>query len=149
MKSSTIIFLKSIIIVFCLAVLTALIRLPLMEGRAVNLDLLHIYADPFILYGYAASTPFFIGLHKGYKILGYIEQNQLFSLNAVRELKHLKYCAILFSVFILSAGIFIKLFHNKEDDPAGFITLCILTTFFSTIVASIAAVFEKNCSKQK
>jgi hypothetical protein len=77
------------------------------------------------------TIPFFLALYKGFKILGYYGQNKIFSLIAVRELKIIKYCAILFSIFILSAGIFILLFNNKEDDPAGFISLSILTTFLT------------------
>jgi hypothetical protein len=128
-------------------ILSFLIRIPLTEGRAVNLDLYHIYADPFILFGYIASIPFFVALYKGFKILGYYGENKIFSLIAVTELKIIKYCAILFSIFILSAGIFIILFHNKEDDPAGFISLCILTAFLSIVVAGIAGVFEKKLRK--
>jgi hypothetical protein len=128
-------------------ILSFLIRIPLTEGRAVNLDLYHIYADPFILFGYIASIPFFVALYKGFKILGYYGENKIFSLIAVTELKIIKYCAILFSIFILSAGIFIILFHNKEDDPAGFISLCILTAFLSIVIAGIAGVFEKKLRK--
>jgi hypothetical protein len=79
-----------------------------------------------------------------FKLLGYIGQSKLFSLDAVGALKSIRYCSILFSIFTFTAGIFIKLFHSKEDDPAGFISLCILTTFLSIIVATTASVFEKN-----
>ena len=86
--------------------------------------------------------------YKGFNILGYYGQNKKISLNVVREVKIIKYCAILFCIFILSAAIFIILFHNKEDDPAGFISLCVLTTFLSIVVASIAGVFEKKLQKE-
>jgi hypothetical protein len=148
MKKTTILFLKSFIIVFGFIILTALIRLPLTEGRAVNLDLYHIYADPFILFGYLASIPFFIALYKGFKIIGYIGDDKIVYLNVVKELKIIKYCAILFSIFIIAAGIFILLFHNKEDDPAGFIALCIVTTFLSIVIALIAGVFQKKLMNQ-
>ena len=147
MKKTTLIFLRSLIIIFGIVVIGFLIRVPLTEGRAVNLDLYQIYADPFILFGYIASIPFFVALYKSFKILGYYGQNKIFSLIAVRELKIIKYCAILFSILILSAGIFIILFHNVEDDPAGFISLCILTTFLSIVVAGIAGVLEKKLRK--
>jgi len=147
MKKTTLIFLRSLIIIFGIVVIGFLIRVPLTEGRAVNLDLYQIYADPFILFGYIASIPFFVTLYKSFKILGYYGQNKIFSLIAVRELKIIKYCAILFSIFILSAGIFIILFHDKEDDPAGFISLSILTTFLSIVVACIAGVIEKKLQK--
>jgi hypothetical protein len=34
-----------------------------------------------------------------------------------------------------------------KDDPAGFILLCILTTFLSIAVAMIAVMFEKKLQK--
>jgi len=147
MKRSFIILLQSFTIIIGLLVLTALIRLPLSEGRAAHLDLFHIYADPFILYGYLASIPFFIGLYQGFKILGYTRQHKLFSFNSISALKILKYCAVIFGILIIGAGLFIILFHSKEDDPAGFIALCILTIISSMVVASISAKFEKKLLK--
>ena len=147
MRRTTIILLQSFTIIIGLLVLTALIRLPLSEGRAAHLDLFHIYADPFILYGYLASIPFFIGLYQGFKILGYTRQHKLFSFNSISALKILKYCAVIFGILIIGAGLFIILFHSKEDDPAGFIALCILTIISSMVVASIAATFEKKLLK--
>jgi len=41
------------------------------------------------------------------------------------------------------AGLYIRIFHNKDDDPAGFLAMCIVTTFVSLVVATAAAVFEK------
>ena len=119
-----------------------MIRFPLTEGRSENLDLFSIYSDPFILYGYAASIPFFIALYKTFKLLGYIGQNKAFSLNSVRTLSSIKYCAIVLSIFIVMAGVYIRIFHNKEDDPAGFLAMCIATSFVSLVVATAVAVFE-------
>ncbi|MDB5019549.1 MAG: hypothetical protein JWQ28_676 [Pedobacter sp.] len=143
MKRASIIFLQTVIVLFGIVVLAILIRAPLTEGRAANLDLFSIYADPFILYGYAASIAFFVALYKAFKLLGYIRQNNVFSSNSVGALKSIKYCAIALSILIVAAGIYIILFHDKDDDPAGFISLCVLTTFVSIIVATTAAIFEK------
>ena len=41
------------------------------------------------------------------------------------------------------AGIFIKFAHDKKDDPAGFLAICIVTSFASVVVATAAAIFEK------
>ncbi len=120
-----------------------MIRFPLTEGRAENLDLFSIYSDPFILYGYAASIPFFIALYNAFKLLSYIGQNKIFSPNPVRTLKNIKYCAILLSISIGMAGLYIRIFHNKNDDPAGFLAMCIVTTFVSIVVATASVVFEK------
>jgi len=123
--------------------LTILIRFPLTEGRAVNLDLVSIYADPFILYGYAASVVFFVALYNGFRLLGYIGQNNVFSPSSVNALKRIKYCAIILSILIVMAGLYIKLFHHKDDDPAGFLAMCIVTTFIAIVIATAAAIVEK------
>ena len=143
MKNKSIIFLQAVILLIGIVAIVILIRLPLTEGRAANLDLFNIYFDPFILYGYAASIAFFVALYKAFKLLGYIGQNKIFSLSSVKTLKSIKYCAILLSILIVIAGLYIRLFHDKEDDAAGFLAICILTTFVSIVVATAAAIFEK------
>lgn len=123
--------------------LAIMIRIPLTEGRATNLDLFSIYSDPFILYGYAASIAFFVALYQAFKLLGYIGQNKVFSSKSVKALKSIKYSAIGLSILIVAAGLYIRIFHSKEDDPAGFLAICVVTTFVSIIVATAAAIFEK------
>jgi hypothetical protein len=143
MKRISIIFLQVVVVLIGIVALAILIRLPLTEGRAANLDLFSIYSDPFILYGYATSIAFFIALYKAFKLLGYIGQNKVFSSNAVKALKSIKYCAMVLSALIVTAGLYIRIFHNKEDDPAGFLAICIVTTFVSVVIATAAAIFEK------
>ena len=143
MKRISTVFLQAVIVLIGMVALAILIRFPLTEGRATNLDLFSIYSDPFILYGYTASIAFFVGLYNAFKLLGYIGQNKVFSSNSVRTLKNIKYCAIILSILIVLAGFYIKIFHNKEDDPAGFLAMCMVTTFASIVVATAAAIFEK------
>jgi Protein of unknown function (DUF2975) len=143
MKRISTVFLQAVIVLIGIVALAILLWFPLTEGRAANLDLFSIYFDPFILYGYAASIAFFVALYKMFKLLGYIGQNKVFSSNAVKTLKSIKYCAIVLSILIVLAGLYIRLFHNKEDDPAGFLAICIVTTFVSIVVATAAAIFEK------
>ena len=143
MKRISTVFLQAVIVLIGIVALAILLWFPLTEGRAANLDLFRIYFDPFILYGYAASIAFFVALYKAIKLLGYIGQNKVFSSNSVKTLKSIKYCAIVLSILIVLAGLYIKLFHNKEDDPAGFLAICIVTTFVSIVVATAAAIFEK------
>lgn len=143
MKTISIVFLQAVIVLIGIVALAILIWFPLTEGRATNLDLVSIYLDPFILYGYAASIAFFVALYKAFKLLGYIGQNKVFSTHSVGALKSIKLCAIVLSVLIVAAGIYVRIFHSKEDDPAGFIAICIVTTFVSIVVATAAAIFEK------
>ena len=143
MKRISIIFLQAVIVLIGIVALSILIRFPLTEGRARDLDLFSIYSDPFILYGYATSIAFFVALYKAFNLLGYIRQNKLFSLNSVRTLRSIKYCAILLSILIAMAGLYIMIFHNKDDDPAGFLAMCIVFTFISIAAATAVAVMEK------
>jgi hypothetical protein len=142
-----IIFLQVVIVLIGIGALAIMIRFPLTEGRAVNLDLFHIYADPFLVYGYLASIAFFVALYQAFKLLGYIGQNKIFSLNSVRALRTIKYCAIILSTSIVMAALYIRIFHAVDDDPAGFIALCIVTTFISIVIAAAAAVFERVFAK--
>ena len=143
MKQTSTIFLQGVIVLIGILAIAIMIRFPLTEGRAANLDLFSIYADPFILYGYAASIAFFIALYKAFKLLGYIGQNKAFSQHSVTTLRSIKYCAIVLSILIVLAGLYIRMFHNQDDDPAGFLAMCVVTTFVSLVVATAVAVFEK------
>ncbi|MDO8592655.1 MAG: DUF2975 domain-containing protein [bacterium] len=143
MKKVSTIFLRIVIVLIGVVALAIMIRFPLTEGRAANLDLFSIYADPFIIYGYLASIPFFVALYQAFKLLGYIGQNKVFSLNSVKALRTIKYCAIVLGILIVMAGLYLRIFHAEGDDPAGFVAVGIVTTFISIVIATAAAVFEK------
>ena len=143
MKRISILFLQTVIVLIGILVLIGLIGFPLTEGRARNLDLFGIYFDSFILYGYVSSIAFFVALYKAFRLLAYTGENQVLSLKAVNALKSIKYCAIGLSMLIATAGIYISIFHNKEDDPTGFLAMCIVTAFVAVIVATASAIFEK------
>src|SRR6187549_1559757 len=115
MKRISIIFLQAVVVLIGIVALSILIRFPLTEGRAQNLDLFSIYLDPFILYGYASSIVFFVALYKAFKLLGYIGQNKLFTPTSVRTLRSIKYCAIIFSISIVMAGLYVRIFHSEDD----------------------------------
>jgi len=144
MKKSSTIFLQVVIVLIGIVALAIMIRFPLTEGRAANLDLVSIYADPFLVYGYLASIAFFVALYQAFKLLGYIRQNKVFSLNSVKALRNIKYCAIIQSILIVMAILYIRMSHGVDDDPAGPTAIGILATFISIVVATAAAVFEKT-----
>lgn len=146
MRKSSTIFLQVVIVLIGILALVIMIRFPLTEGRAANLDLFSIYADPFIIYGYLASIAFFVALHQAFKLLGYIGKNKVFSLDSVKALRNIKYCAIVLSVLIVIAAIYIRISFNgnADDDPAGFLAVSIVTTFISIVIATVAAVFERT-----
>jgi len=147
-KGSSTVFLKAVLVFIAIAVLFAMIRLPQTEGRAADMDLMSIYADPFIIYGYIASIPFFVGLYQAFKLLGLMERGKVFSKDAIGALQNIRTCALLMIAFIIGAGVFIKLNHAPEDDPAGFFALCILTSGVSALVAAASALFAKLLRKK-
>lgn len=147
MKKASIIFLQAVVVLIGIVALAILIRFPLTEGRATNLDLFSIYFDPLIIYAYIASVAFFIALYKAFILLGFIGQNKIFDIKSVKALTSIKHCAIALSIMIVLAGVYVRIFHSKDDDPAGFIALCILTTFISVVLATAAAIFEKILQK--
>lgn len=143
-RRMSILLLQALVILIGISALVVLIRFPLTEGRAANLNLISIYLDPFILYGYATSLAFFIGLYKTYYLLSSFRQNKIFASKSVQYLRHIKYCAIAFSILIGAAGVYIRIAHNKEDDPVGFLALCMVTIVASIAVAAFAAKFQKK-----
>ena len=144
MQKVSTIFLQVVIAILGIVALIVMIRFPLTEGRAVNLDLFSIYADLFIIYGYLASISFFVALYQAFRLLGYIGQNKVFSLSSVQALRTIKYCAVILSVSIAMAVLYIAMYHHTDDDPAGFIAIGILATFISVVIATAAAVFERT-----
>lgn len=147
MKRGLTIFLQIVVILLGMVVLAFMIRFPLTEGRATNLDLFSIYTDPFLAYGYLASIAFFIVLYQVFKLLGYIRQNKVFSPNSMKALRTIKYCSILLCILILIAGLYIRIFHAADDDPAGFLALCIVTIFIFIVIATAATVFGKTLQR--
>ncbi|HRQ37375.1 MAG TPA: DUF2975 domain-containing protein [Chloroflexota bacterium] len=141
LKRGSTLFLKVVICLIGIGTLVVLIWFPQLEGRAANLDLIHIYSDPAIIYAYIGSIPFFVALYQAFKLLGYIEQDQVFSEKAVRALRKIKLCAVAIIGFIVAGIAFIIL--GSEEDPAGVVAMGIYTTFATVVIAVAAAVFER------
>ncbi|HRN70436.1 MAG TPA: DUF2975 domain-containing protein [Candidatus Woesebacteria bacterium] len=142
MKQSSTLFLKSVLIIIAIGIFTGLIWFPQTEGRAANLDLISIYKDPFIIYIYIASIPFFVGLYQAFKLLNLIDANKAFSQGAINTLKNMKYASLSLIGFIILALFFIRFFAHG-DDPAGPTGLGIIVIFAVGIIGTAAAVFQR------
>src|SRR3954467_2816818 len=142
MKRSSTLFLKVVICLIAIGALAGMIWFPQTEGRATNLDLISIYTDPFIIYGYIASIPFFIGLYQAFKLLNFIDANRAFSQGAVNTLRNMKFASLSLIGFIALAVFHIR-FFAQGDDPAGPTALGIIISFASIVIATAAAVFQK------
>ena len=142
MKRSSTLFLRVVILLIGVGALIGMIRFPQTEGRAANLDLISIYKDPFIIYIYIGSTPFFIGLYQAFELLSLIDSGKAFSQGAVNTLKNMKYASLSFIGFIALALLYIR-FAAHGDDPAGSTMLGILVSFAVAVIATATAVFQK------
>lgn len=142
MKRGSTLFLKIVLVLIASGVLTWIIVFPQLEGRAKDLDLLGIYSDPFIIYGYIASIPFFVGLYQAFKLLNLIDANKAFSQAAVHTLRNMKFASLSLVGFIAGAVLYIRFFAHG-DDPAGPTAIGILVSFAAAVIATAAAVFQK------
>src|SRR3977135_3762856 len=144
-KRGSTIFLQVVIVLIGIGALALMLWEPHLEGRNARATLFEIYfKDPFLAYAYLACIAFFVALFQAFTLLGYIRQNKVFSLDCVKALRTIKYCAIVLSILIVMAGLYIRIFHAEGDDPAGFLAMCIVTTFVSIVIATAAAVFERT-----
>ncbi len=142
MKHVSTLFLKVVIILIAIGALAVLVWFPQTEGRAVNLDLISIYTDPFIIYVYIASIPFFVALFQAGKLFGFVEKKTLFSQDTVNAVRNIKYCAVITSGFLILAIGWIRL-TSGEDDPAGAVASGIFLTVISLVIAAAFDVFQK------
>ena len=144
MKSGSILFLRTLILLVGAAVLAFLLWEPQVEGRNVNADLMTIYfRDPFLSYVYVGALPFFFGLYQAFKLLGYVGQGQAFSPAAVNALRRIKYCALAVVGFIVGAEAYIILGPNDGDDRAGGVAMGVFTSFVCVVTATAAGMLER------
>lgn len=143
MKKGSTIFLQAVIVLIGIGALALLLWEPQIEGRNVNASNFEIYfKDPFLALVYTGSIPFFIALCQAFKVLGLVGHNKIFSKEAVKSLRTIKYCALAIIGFVAVEETFIILNHGN-DDAAGGIFMGILITFGSIVIATAAAMFER------
>ncbi len=143
MKRSSTLFLQIIIVLIGVGALALLLWEPRIEGRNVHATNFEIYfKDPFLVLVYIGSIPFFAGLYQAFKMLGYVGQNKVFSQEAVKALRTIKYCAAAIIGFVVVEEIIIMLTHGSDDATGGFF-MGVLITFGSIVIAAAAAMFER------
>lgn len=143
------IFLKTVIILIAAISLIALIKFPQTEGRAVNLDLISIYTDPFIIYIYISSIPFFFAIYQTFKLLNLIDANKFFSHTTIKSLKTIKKCSIsIITLAILSEAYLFIFERSKSDDPAGGIMTGLLIIIISLTITATTSIFQKLVQNQ-
>ena len=144
MNRGSILFLKAVLVLIGIGALALMLWEPHLEGRNTHATVFEIYfKDPFLAYAYIASIAFFVALFQAFTLLGYIEQNRLFSVDAVRALRTIKYCALALVAMIGAAVGYLFLFVRGKDDIAGGVAIGLALILVSVVVAAAASVFER------
>jgi hypothetical protein len=144
MKKYSTIFLQAVIVLIGIGALALMLWEPHLEGRNEHATLFQIYFnDPFLAYAYTASIAFFAALYQAFKLLGYIRQNKVFSINSVKALRNIKYCALTLVGFIVAPEAYLFI-ARPGDDIAGGVAIGLFLIFISAIIATAAAVFERT-----
>jgi len=142
MKRGSILFLRTVVVLVAAGVLAFLIWQPQAEGVNQGADLATIYLDPFVLYMYLGSLPFFFALYQVFELLGYVGQFQDVSPAAVTALRRVKYSAWVVLAFLVGGVAYIILGDGGED-RAGPVAMGIMTSFVCVVTAASAATFER------
>lgn len=145
-KKTSITFLQVVIVLIGIGSLALMLWEPRLEGRNIGASNFEIYfKDPFLAYVYTASIAFFVALYQAFKLLSYVERNEIFSQGAVNALRTIKYCAMTLVVFIAGAEVYFGIVQRKSnEDIAGGVMIGLVMIFVSVLVATIAAVFERT-----
>ena len=108
LKKGPTIFLQVVIVLIGIGALALMLWEPHIEGRNAHATPFKIYfKDPFLAYAYLASTPFFVALYQGLKVLGYIGQDKAFSQGTLKALRTIKFCALAIIGFVALGELFI------------------------------------------
>lgn len=147
MKSSSALFLQVAIVLIGIGVLALLLWEPHLEGRNAHATTFEIYFnDPFLAYVYVGATPFFLALYRAFGLFGHVRQTGAFSQVTVEALQAIKRCAITVIGFVAGGIVFIIMFGDKDDRPAG-VFMSFLVTLAASVVAATAAMFARNLRK--
>lgn len=142
MNRGSILFLKAVLVFVGLGALALLLWEPHIEGRNAHATPFEIYFnDPFLVYAYIGSIPFFVALYQAFKVLGYVGHDTVFSPEAVRSLRTIRLCAMAIIAFVAVGEIAMLL--NDSDDRAGGVFMGILITFPAIVVATAMVVLER------
>jgi hypothetical protein len=144
MKRSSTIFLQVVIVLIGIGALAFMLWEPHLEGRNAQATVFEIYfKDPFLAYAYVTSIPFFVALYQAFKVLGYVGQNKVFTPEAVKALRTIKYCAIAIIGFVAVSVAFMPLSDDADDDLPQGVVMRIVIIFGSIVIATAAAMFER------
>ncbi|WP_422122324.1 DUF2975 domain-containing protein [Planococcus sp. X10-3] len=143
-RHASTLFLKAVLLLIAgVALALCVFGLPGMAAMDAQLHPETAYLQyPFLIAAYIFFLPFFIALHQTFRLLTFIDRGEAFSDVAVKGLKTIKYCALTIIAFIvLGEGATIALI--RDDDITHIITIGVLITFGSSVIAIFAGLLQK------
>lgn len=146
MKRGSTLFLKIAVFIIGTPVLAlSIFGLPGMAARDAAAHPETSYLQyPFLIGAYILVTPFFVALFQTLRLLSYIDKNKAFSELSVRAMKVIKYSAITVSTLIGIGLVSVIIWTAGEgEDITGFISLGLMLTFVSMIIAVFSAVLQR------
>jgi hypothetical protein len=144
MKRSSALLFQAAIVLIGLGALAFLLGEPHLEGRNAHATAFEIYfKDPFLAYVYVGSTPFFVALYRAFGLFGRVRDTGEFSRMTVDALGVIKGCALTLIGFVAVGMVFIIMFGDKDDRPAGFF-MGLLIASAAAGVASAATIFSRK-----
>src|SRR6185312_4401610 len=94
LKRGSTAFLQLVIVFIGIGALSLLLWEPQIGGVNADHTNFEIYfKDPVVALVYLVSIPFFTAIYQAFKVLRYVRQNKVFSKEAVKALRTIKYCA--------------------------------------------------------
>ena len=142
MKKKETLFLKSLILLIAIAVVTFLIFLtiPLKD------ELSQPYEErdylPIFTVLYFSAVPFLYGLYQSFKLLTLIDKNKAFSKLAISSLNRIKFSSLgISAIFTIDLPFIFKI--ADADDAPVLMLFALIIIFATFIVATFAAVLQK------
>ena len=100
---------------------------------------------PLLLCAYGVCITFSVALYQAYKLLSYIDRNNVFSELSLKSLKIIKKCAFTIIFFILLVIVYLRMYAMfTNDDAAGPVALCLMGIFATAIITAIVDVLQKT-----
>ncbi|MDR7073950.1 DUF2975 domain-containing protein [Fictibacillus barbaricus] len=144
-KQSSTTFLKVIIFLIGIAVLAVCIYL---LPEAARRDAIERPGDyslyPLLVCAYGICITFSAALYQIFKLLTYIEKNNVFSELSLQSLNVIKKCAFTVIFFILAAIVYLRVHAQfTGDDAAGPISLGLMGVLATSVIIAFVAVLQK------
>ncbi len=132
MKRPLSFLLQAIVVLVGMGAIAFLLWAPSVDGANAHASIFKIYfQDPFVAYVYAASIPFFVGLHRAFRLLGHFRKLGGFSEFTVDALRAIRRCAFWILGTVPGGLAFIL---SGQPEPPG-----IVMSVFIALMAGLVA----------